>query len=150
MKKTILLFLFLFMVPVAFAFQGSSSNYQTMANIGLGAVLEQSSANYNIFGEMINQPIGLFDSVNFETKLGPFYLWGIEAVTDTDRDGDGVFDSEDNCPDDYNPDQEDLDEDGLGDICDPEPAVPIPEFTTIGIIAILAGTLMVGLFRRRK
>ncbi len=37
-----------------------------------------------------------------------------------DRDGDGVIDDEDNCPDTPNPDQADADNDGLGDVCDPD------------------------------
>jgi uncharacterized protein (TIGR03437 family) len=37
-----------------------------------------------------------------------------------DRDGDGIPDNEDNCPDDYNPGQEDNDRDGIGDVCDPD------------------------------
>lgn len=37
-----------------------------------------------------------------------------------DRDRDGVVDSRDNCPDAYNPDQADLDLDGMGDACDPD------------------------------
>lgn len=37
----------------------------------------------------------------------------------SDRDGDGVADSEDNCPV-SNPDQADCDDDRLGDACDPE------------------------------
>ncbi len=36
-----------------------------------------------------------------------------------DRDMDGVPDDEDNCPDDFNPGQQDGDLDGRGDICDP-------------------------------
>ena len=36
-----------------------------------------------------------------------------------DRDYDGVPNLEDNCPDDPNPDQEDLDGDLIGDVCDP-------------------------------
>ncbi len=35
-----------------------------------------------------------------------------------DSDGDGVYDDIDNCPDDYNPLQEDFDGDGVGDACE--------------------------------
>ncbi|RME02010.1 MAG: hypothetical protein D6812_07065 [Deltaproteobacteria bacterium] len=37
-----------------------------------------------------------------------------------DRDEDGVWDSEDNCPDQPNERQRDRDGDGLGDVCDPD------------------------------
>ncbi len=36
-----------------------------------------------------------------------------------DSDGDGVPDRIDNCPDEYNPGQEDSDQNGVGDRCDP-------------------------------
>ncbi len=39
-----------------------------------------------------------------------------------DRDVDAVADDADNCPDDYNPGQQDSDGDGLGDACDGPPA----------------------------
>ena len=35
-----------------------------------------------------------------------------------DDDEDGLNDPDDNCPDDYNPDQNDIDGDGAGDACD--------------------------------
>ncbi|MFW6067601.1 MAG: YncE family protein [Myxococcota bacterium] len=34
-----------------------------------------------------------------------------------DRDGDGLFDGVDNCPSVHNPDQGDMDGDGIGDVC---------------------------------
>lgn len=40
------------------------------------------------------------------------------GVPDTDSDGDGIADCVDNCPNDYNPGQEDLDGDSVGDVCD--------------------------------
>ena len=43
---------------------------------------------------------------------------GIENLV-LDMDADGVLDEADNCIDEYNPNQADVDQDGLGDICDP-------------------------------
>ena len=45
---------------------------------------------------------------------------GIGDVCD-DSDGDGIFDSVDNCPKNANADQSDRDGDGEGDVCDPNP-----------------------------
>ena len=36
-----------------------------------------------------------------------------------DIDQDGIMDNDDNCIDEYNPNQADTDNDGLGDLCDP-------------------------------
>ncbi len=41
-----------------------------------------------------------------------------DDVAPTDTDGDGIPDDYDNCPDDYNPGQEDSDSDIVGDVCD--------------------------------
>jgi hypothetical protein len=41
-----------------------------------------------------------------------------------DADGDGIVDALDNCPDDFNPKQEDRDEDRFGDVCDNCPDEP--------------------------
>ena len=35
-----------------------------------------------------------------------------------DTDSDGILDENDNCPEDYNPNQDDIDGDGDGDVCD--------------------------------
>lgn len=43
-----------------------------------------------------------------------------------DRDKDSVPDFRDNCPDKYNPDQADLDHNGVGDVCQPNFVPPPP------------------------
>lgn len=43
-----------------------------------------------------------------------------------DKDNDGVPDFKDNCPDKYNPDQADLDHNGVGDVCQPGFVPPPP------------------------
>ena len=43
---------------------------------------------------------------------------GVGDACEYDNDGDGVFDTEDNCRDDANPDQADMDGDRNGDACD--------------------------------
>jgi len=43
-----------------------------------------------------------------------------------DKDKDSVPDFRDNCPDKYNPDQADLDHNGVGDICQPNFVPPPP------------------------
>jgi len=47
--------------------------------------------------------------------------------TCTDTDNDGIYDINDNCPNVYNPNQDDFDEDGVGDSCDNCPNDPNPE-----------------------
>ena len=41
-----------------------------------------------------------------------------DALENIDADSDGVYNGTDNCPDVYNPDQEDTDGDDIGDECD--------------------------------
>jgi DNA-binding beta-propeller fold protein YncE len=45
----------------------------------------------------------------------------VSSIPLPDADGDGLPDTADNCPAMANPDQSDLDIDGLGDVCDPYP-----------------------------
>jgi len=49
--------------------------------------------------------------------------WGV-GLPCSDQDADELCFPEDNCPQVFNPNQEDEDEDGLGDLCDPYLCVP--------------------------
>jgi hypothetical protein len=40
------------------------------------------------------------------------------VLENIDADNDGIYNEMDNCPDNYNPNQEDTDGDGIGDACD--------------------------------
>jgi hypothetical protein len=44
--------------------------------------------------------------------------YGVSCADAADTDMDGIADVNDNCPDDYNPMQEDSDGDGIGDACE--------------------------------
>ena len=50
-----------------------------------------------------------------------------------DRDDDGIYDHDDNCPDEPNSAQSDVDGDGLGDVCDPCPFDPYNDIDDDGI-----------------
>lgn len=50
-----------------------------------------------------------------------FKIQVVATTPPPDADGDGVPDAVDNCPDLSNADQSDLDNDGMGDVCDPFP-----------------------------
>lgn len=55
---------------------------------------------------------------------GPGQKAGCSNMLATDKDGDGIGDACDNCPDNPNPNQEDRDGDNRGDACDNCPTVP--------------------------
>ena len=53
------------------------------------------------------------------TVVDAYWIQGIHLEAPTvDIDKDGIIDAEDNCPQDYNPEQKDEDSDGIGTVCD--------------------------------
>lgn len=55
---------------------------------------------------------------NCTERAIPVRFEALQSEPDSDSDGDGVLDAEDNCPTIANVDQEDIDDDEAGDACD--------------------------------
>ncbi len=66
---------------------------------------------------------------NFLAGIGNQASTQITILDDDDNDNDGVENTVDNCPDHFNPFQEDFDDDNIGDVCDDDTTISeISEF----------------------
>ena len=68
---------------------------------------------------LANEGVNILDAW-LHTGMAAPHVMAQTTWTPPDSDSDGVPDTVDNCPNDANPQQEDNDTDGLGDVCDPD------------------------------
>jgi|GEM_PF-919562 len=92
----------------------------------LAAIQDIDTANGpDEFDLAVDLPTGTHDLRTEWERKGKILASDTRSVTRAappppDGDGDGARDSSDNCPSVANPDQSDMDRDGLGDACDPD------------------------------
>jgi hypothetical protein len=83
-----------------------------------GADFEPCDASYTLTDLALGEYTLLVQATDAAGNVDPTPARHEWEVVRADRDGDGIPDDEDNCPDVANADQADLDEDGVGDACD--------------------------------
>ena len=66
----------------------------------------------------IDDCVGELDECGVCNGNGPDLYYDCDGNCISDIDEDGICDELDNCPDDYNPNQEDFNSDNIGDECD--------------------------------
>jgi hypothetical protein len=106
------------MVTLATKGDASGSTYQAFP---ICAAEETSTVDGCVVVEILDaagQPATATpELLRFSNIVGHFSTWAV-AILAPDADGDGVFDTADNCPAVANPDQADADGDSIGDACD--------------------------------
>lgn len=85
---------------------------------GSTAVGEGSAGEVGVSGEGGSSGATVEEPGTGGAEAGAGGMSGVPPEPDGDEDG--VADAADNCPNDSNPDQADVDGDGLGDVCDPD------------------------------
>ena len=108
-----------------------TNHYQNMSAISRAGLFIHEASHWNITFGSDDYVYGKSGCLNL-AKNSPdkainnadnieFYaidIDGVDVGPVSDKDGDGIIDSEDNCPNVYNPDQADSDNNGIGDACD--------------------------------
>lgn len=92
----------------------STGKIVSMGEFGAGGVGEGQSYSITL-GTSSVSGTGNYYTENGYYQVG-MWVWAIGA----DSDGDGVADSSDNCPTIANTNQDDIDGDNTGDVCDPD------------------------------
>jgi hypothetical protein len=97
-----------------------------------GGTLFMETINYPATPDAVNNFLGMNLVHDFVPWQGGTVVTAIQAAlvicptTPADADDDGIPDPVDNCPNIYNPGQQDGDGDGVGDVCDNCPTINNP------------------------
>ena len=116
--------------------------YISTTNFAIGAY--HYNLSLNTFDGTIDEA-AIYNRALSAAEIQDYYQKGLlrdgfcGAVVDSD--GDGISDDEDNCPENYNPDQVNSDSYGAGDVCDICPMLPTDTCDITGSTSTIIGTL---------
>lgn len=108
--------------PISYPNIWKWDSYRFLCETSPDSVNRYCLANRYFDGEPVGSHLSLKGYSKGQDSLRAFIRTCVSDIIgqetgDTDYDGDGVINSEDNCPSHYNPDQIDSDNDGVGDEC---------------------------------
>ena len=112
------------------SYWGSVSQYHNARNVGRHWISSEdltisSEGDEQVFSGTFSVDLDSWnpDSVKMIALVQDYNTYEVyqasqQNINEFDTDQDGIMNSQDNCMDDYNPNQEDIDGDGMGDVCD--------------------------------
>ncbi len=116
-------------LPDGFTLETGETEAKSLTGIGSSDSSDSVSWNviapaYEAIGMITIEAKGSIDDSSssypaYSDWIGTVRQVQVQALS-SDADGDGLGDTLDNCPSDHNPDQLDNDNDGTGDLCDPD------------------------------
>jgi len=125
--------------------QNKFAEYSLVATAGTDAVSDFDKAILEV-GETF-EDVANSVTVTTQSKNATSVTVFVSNNASSDMDGDGVPDVSDNCPNDPNPEQEDLDADDQGDVCDTLNVITVDtivssDVTSLGNLIVQGNSLL--------
>ena len=115
-------------------------------NTGLWAVSHNPQSQFIGFASNNGSQNGLTQSEcnSYHNPPGVTQMMNIDIGVCQDDDADSIVSSMDNCPNDFNPGQQDSDGNGIGDVCEASASPGLENISTRGLVQTGDGVMIAG------